>query len=309
MSLAVLNQVYDETQRLAIAGSNLAAGDFRLQRLIEPLRQSALKAPVFGQVADAVARLIEAPSDDAAQALLDLGSLVTAILYTQGQTSIDGDWRDVQASKIHLPPMEIVASRLKPLMEALRSTGSGRMDVVRRALDDGHFNDLRVVPLAIHALDDTYSELADFIAQRVVPGYGQAVVPLLRERIDIHGRGGDARRLRILHQLDPSTARPFVLDAVANGSKETKLAAVGCLGDAADDVEALHALAAGRSTPLRRLALQRLATYSDEATIALLLKAIQSADAEVIAPAVAANPSPILLTQLHTMIKKPSTTC
>jgi hypothetical protein len=34
MAIPVLNQVYDETRRLAIAGSAVAGGDFRLKKLL-----------------------------------------------------------------------------------------------------------------------------------------------------------------------------------------------------------------------------------------------------------------------------------
>ena len=37
MSIALLAQVYDETRRLAIAGSVVAPGDFRIKKLIAPL--------------------------------------------------------------------------------------------------------------------------------------------------------------------------------------------------------------------------------------------------------------------------------
>ena len=109
MSLAVLNQVYDETRRLAIAGSNLAAGDFRLTKLVDPLQKSAAKAPVFGQVAASIQRLVDAPADESAQALLDLSSLVSAILYTQGQTTISGDLEPIATSSLGTQTTQVSA--------------------------------------------------------------------------------------------------------------------------------------------------------------------------------------------------------
>ena len=53
MSIAVLTQVYDEARRLAIAGSVVARGDFRLKKLLPPLEQAGAKAPVFAKVAEA----------------------------------------------------------------------------------------------------------------------------------------------------------------------------------------------------------------------------------------------------------------
>jgi len=49
MSIPVLIQVYDEMRRLAIAGSAVASGDFRLKRLVEPLTKAGEKAPVFAK--------------------------------------------------------------------------------------------------------------------------------------------------------------------------------------------------------------------------------------------------------------------
>ena len=40
MSIAVLTQVYDEARRLAVAGSAVARGDFRLKKLLPPLEQA-----------------------------------------------------------------------------------------------------------------------------------------------------------------------------------------------------------------------------------------------------------------------------
>ena len=41
-------------RRLAIAGSAVAPGDFRLKKLVQPLEKSGEKAPVFARVGQAV---------------------------------------------------------------------------------------------------------------------------------------------------------------------------------------------------------------------------------------------------------------
>ncbi len=126
MSIPVLQQVYDETRRLSIAGSGLAAGDFRLKKLVEPLQASAAKAPVFGKVADdAIKKVVEAPQDQSANALLELGTLTTAILYTQGDTAATGTITPIQTVNLGLPTANTSARVLKPLIEALTTTGQG----------------------------------------------------------------------------------------------------------------------------------------------------------------------------------------
>ena len=87
MSMQILTQVYDEMRRLAIAGSVVAAGDFRLKKLIAPLEQAGAKAPVFARVAEAVKKVVDGDRANLRRtALLELTTLVNAILYTQGET-------------------------------------------------------------------------------------------------------------------------------------------------------------------------------------------------------------------------------
>ena len=74
---------------------------------------------------------------------------------------------------------------LKPLLEALSSTGSGRIELIRDAQERGAFKDLRLVKPALGALDDPYSEIGDLIAEKVLPIYGKAILPELRGKIDI----------------------------------------------------------------------------------------------------------------------------
>src|SRR3954452_20731873 len=96
MSIAVLNQVYDEARRLAVAGSVAARGDFRLKKLLPPLEQAGAKAPVFAKVAEAARAVVDGPDESAAASLLELASLVTAILYTQGETGLAGELTPIE---------------------------------------------------------------------------------------------------------------------------------------------------------------------------------------------------------------------
>src|SRR5688500_13063689 len=177
MSIPVLVQVYDEMRRLAIAGSAVASGDFRLKKLIPPLEKSGGKAPVFAKVAQAVQAVVDSNEKTASAALLELTTLVNAILYTQCETGIAGDVKPLETTDLGAQATQATARVLKPLLEALSSTGSGRMELVRDAFERGTFKDLRLVKPALHGLDDPYSEIADFIADKVLPLYGQAILP------------------------------------------------------------------------------------------------------------------------------------
>ena len=279
MSIAVLHQVFDETRRLAIAGSNLAQDDFRLKKLIPPLEKAGKKAPVFAKVAAAAQQVIEAKPKDSANALLELSGLVMAILYTQGELGASGKLTPVKPVGVELARTQTPARLLKPVIEALTSTGSGRMETIREAHERGAFKDPRLVNHAIGALDDVYGELADFMEKKVVRIYGRAIVPLIENRINLSGRGGDARRLRLLHHLDAAKARPLVLEAFEKGSKEMKLAGLSCLGDSPDDLQPLMEQAVSKTADVRRTAIRRLMNFDQPQVIDLLMAALDGKDA------------------------------
>src|SRR5262245_22307993 len=133
MSIAVLTQVYDEVRRLSIAGSVVAPGDFRLKKFVPPLEQAGAKAPVFAKVKEAVTKLVESTDKTSAEALLDLSTLVNAILYTQGETGRAGQLAAIETTDLGQQATQASARVLKPLLEALSTTGSGRLEIIRDA--------------------------------------------------------------------------------------------------------------------------------------------------------------------------------
>ncbi|MEX2026109.1 MAG: hypothetical protein WEH44_02395, partial [Pirellulaceae bacterium] len=174
MSIPVLTQVYDEVRRLAIAGSVVAGGDFRLKKLLPPLEQAGQKAAVFAKVAQSVTKLVESSEKTSAEALLELSTLVNAILYTQGETGIGGELKPIETTDLGQQQTQASARVLKPLLEALATTVSGRLEIIKDSFERGAFRDLRLVKPALGAIDDPYPEIGDFIADRVLPLYGKA---------------------------------------------------------------------------------------------------------------------------------------
>ena len=278
MSIALLNQVYDETRRLVIAGSNLAVGDFRLKKLVVPLRKSGKRTPVFEKLASAIETVVDGDEKQSPQALLELSSLVLAVSYTQGESGLKGTSKPIETTELDVSTTQVSSRVLRPLLDALTSTGSGRLETVEDAFQRGAFKDLRLVNPAINALDDGFSELADFIAAKVLPQYGTAIIPHIKDNIDMSGRAGNVRRLRLLYELDPKIARPLVEEAFTNGSKEMKIAALGCLGDSKEDLPHLLDQAKARAKEVRRVAISRLAQFKDSRVEAIFEKAIQGAD-------------------------------
>jgi hypothetical protein len=285
MSIALLTQVYDETRRLSIAGSSAAVGDFRLKKLAMPLEQAGQKAPVFAKVAQAINKLVESNEKTAPEAILDLSTLLNAILYTQGETGAPGKITPIETIDLGAAPTQTTARVLKPLLEALSNTGSGRLEVIKDAHARGVFRDLRLVKPALAALDDVYGEIADFVSEQVLPLYGTAILPELRAKFDHNGRGGNVRRLTLMHALDPSGSRELVKQSLEEGSKEVKVAAIECLGESTEDLQFLLDQAKAKSQDVRRAALKALGKLTTDSAVMVLARAIENDDLELaIAP-------------------------
>jgi hypothetical protein len=278
MSIQLLTQVYDEMRRLAIAGSVVAAGDFRLKKLVAPLEQAGAKAPVFTKVAEAVKHVVDGNEKESAGALLDLTTLVNAILYTQGETGAAGHIEPIETTDLGSAGAQTNARMLKPLLEALTTTGSGRLELINDAFERGMFRDLRLVKPALAAIDDPYGEIGDLMAEKVLPLYGKAIIPELRATFDVNGRAGHARRLRLMHALDPAGTRELVKQALDSGAREIRVVAIECLGGAADDLSYLIEQASAKAQEVRQAAYMALASIDHADAVAVLQKAASGKD-------------------------------
>jgi HEAT repeat protein len=295
MSIPVLEQVYDEVRRLSIAGSVVAPGDFRLKKLAPALEQAGKKAPVFAKVAQGVTGVVESTEKTSAQALLDLSTLVNAILYTQGETGLPGEIEPIETVDLGQRQAQVSAQVLKPLLEALSTTGSGRMKVVQEAYERGAFSDLRLIPPALDAIDDPNTEIAEFIADKVLPIYGKAILGELRAKFDPKGRGGQVRRLGSMHHFDPEGSREIVQRAVDEGSQEVRIAAIGCLGGAAGDMPVLLEMRKSRAEKVRVAAYEAIGKSDDERAVAALCDAVKGNDLVHVFVPIQSNRNPIVL--------------
>ncbi|MEO1335380.1 MAG: hypothetical protein AAFV29_07035, partial [Myxococcota bacterium] len=291
MSIAALQQVYEELRRLMIAGSDLAADDFRLKKLVPALQKSAEKAPVFGKVADGVQTVLTSAPESSAKAMLDLASLVTAILQTQGQTGRKGALEPLPTQSVGLTASKTSARVLQPLIDALTSTGSGRLQIITEANERGAFKDLRLVRPAVTAINDVYAEIADYVADHVLPIYGSTIFPLLQADFNVKGKSGDARRLRLMHQLRPEAVREIVDEALESGSKEVQVAALGCMNGRSDAVDYLLEQSKSRTKVVRDAAFTSLTSIDEPAAVERLIEALGGRDAALVAPRIAQHPN------------------
>ncbi|TCM96361.1 hypothetical protein EV294_105228 [Paenibacillus sp. BK033] len=281
MSVDLLLDLQVEVRRLFIAGSSLSEGDIRLSKLLPSLQKAGEAAPVFKRLADTTEDLIQAPRAESASKLLELATLLSAVLHTQGKTDVAGETQPVNSTGLSLPT-EVTFRRLHPLLEALTTKGSGRLEQIRQACEDRCFLDLRALPALCSALDDVYSEIPEFIQQKMLPEFGQAAVPLLRNQLNLQGGKGDARRLQLLHLLQGESALELVAEAGASGAPELKIAAIELLSGYEGQEGFLLEQSREKRKEVREAAYYALARLSTIPCQDRLFEAVASKDAELV---------------------------
>lgn len=284
MSIEVLFDLQLEVRRLFIAGSGVAADDIRLKKMLPQLHKLGEAAPVFQRVALAVQQVVEPPagtdSGSAASRLLELGTLLSSILYTQGKTDIPSE-RTTLAGTDSTLPTSIPYRKIKPVLEALTTKGSGRLEIISQAYEEGLFNDFRLLAPAVAALDDSYSEFADFVFRKVIPSWGTEALPALHRQLNLQGGKGDARRLQLIHAQGGSELRELYLKAVSVGAPEVRAQAVELLGHYREFEELVIEHADDKRKEVRQAAYMALARLGTAAATERLYRVLLSKDREL----------------------------
>lgn len=280
MSIDLLFELQQETRRLFVAGSAMAAGDPRLFRHLPGLRRLGETAPVFKRIADALEALQDAKREESAERLLELGTLLGAVLYTQGKTGADGEGVPAVGAGISVGT-DISYRKLHPFIEALTTKGQGRLEQIRTSFEDGSYRDLRALPAVCAALDDGYAEIPEFLQEKLIPAFGRDAVPVLRSQLNLQGGKGDGRRLQLLHRQLGAEAAELAAEAASGGSPEVKLAAVPLLGGYPDREPLLQELAADKRKEVREAAYFALARLGTPTALERLYEAIGSKDREL----------------------------
>ncbi len=198
-----LYDLQQELNRLFIAGSKFAKNDPRLQKYIPVLKKLGEKAPVFNKLAQEVEALLQVESQQSAEKLLSVSTLLYSVLYTQGVTIQAEATKALQEPNVSIADVNTTYSylQLKPVLQALTQSNSGRLEVLKDAFERGIFKDSRTFGYLSYALADKYTELADYVLQTIIPTCGQAMLPFLLSDFRLEDKTENVRRLRLLYQL------------------------------------------------------------------------------------------------------------
>ncbi|WP_136606038.1 HEAT repeat domain-containing protein [Paenibacillus dokdonensis] len=284
MSHALLMELNEEIRRLYIAGSDLAAGDYRLKRLLPSFEQLGERAPVFKKLAEGVHGLIETGNSidtDSARQLQIVNLLLQSVLHTQGKAAAEGETTPFISKPLALPT-RLSYRRLSAVRTALTTRGGGRHEVILEAYREGLFRDLRLLPLAVEALNDPYVEIAEFAMTDILPSYGPEIVPHLLESFQPAGGKLEARKLTVISKSGGQDVIHVVYDAAVSGSDEIRTTAIRLLAGHQEYEQALLDFSRDKKKGIREAAYHALADSSWESAAERLYEASKGKDCDLV---------------------------
>lgn len=212
--MIVLKQILLELQtRLQtglIAGSHILLSDERLSTILQKVDTLATKSPVFQKLSSLCKAIFEDQEHLEAN-ILEALSFLDALLITQA------DWKYEETTKritilTEKAYTNLKYSQLKPIIQALTTTGSGRYDIIHSTWlrHPEIFQDYRILPHVVHDLGDTYQELAS-LNEEILTYCGKKIVPLLKEGFDPTGKKEMLRRIQLIVKLAGKDENDFYL--------------------------------------------------------------------------------------------------
>ena len=230
--MSTLQPLYEVKERLesaAIAGTGLLGEDFRLRRSAENMKPLAAASPVFAKISSGLESLLAAPAEQRPTLLLDLLGLVDAVAYTQGSCGMSGELEDLPTAGGTY--QQISYGQIQPLLTALTTTGSGRMEIIQSTWEahPEYFTDFRVLPTVVAGLGDSYGEIAELNTQ-ILKKTGSAVLPMLQADFDPAGGRAMARRVEVAAAVGGPEATPWLREILPEAKKDVRTAALLALG-------------------------------------------------------------------------------
>jgi len=288
MSIPLLRELHEDVRRLVIAGAGMAVDDVRLKRYLPQLQQFGEKAPIFKRVAEEVDGVTRAQQENAADKLLDLTVLLLAVLHTQSSTEAPGDLLPIgNEQSTTKATTNIPYRKLKPLLDSLTLRGSNRLEIIKQGVEAELFNDIRTFAPAVNALRDSYSEIAEYVADHVIPRIGLAALPILNTEYDQLGGSGDARMLTCLYKLSDNKEEmwPVLRSAQKDGGLSVRVAAISLMAGLPGFEEELLDLSYDRKKEIRSAALMALSRFHSAQVVDRLMDSLKKKDTDIaIAP-------------------------
>lgn len=304
MKLQPLYDLQQEINRLFIAGSKFAKGDPRLTKHIPVFNKLGEKAPVFKKLADDIEDLINTDTQLSAEKLSAVSVLLYSILYTQGDTFEEGMETKPLEPLFNIDTLDTDFSyrRIKPVIEALTTTKSGRLEIVRDAVKEGLFKDFRTYRYVDFALGDKYAELVAYVEEVVAPSIGKGLVPFLLHDFEYDNKPENVRRLRLLGMLGYEHIGDMCAKILSENLPNMQAVVVDIMSNDSKNEALIIKLTDDKNKTVREAAYMALAKYNTESGLNILKDALldnkRKGDLEAVCQALATTDMPFFFKEV-----------
>lgn len=267
--MEILYNLQQEINRLFIAGSKFAKNDPRLQKHIPTLSKLGEKAPVFAKLSKDLEDLLNTDSQSSAEKLTAISTLLYSVLYTQG-TTVETDVPQVEQNP-NIPLGEVNTEfsylQLKPVIKALTTSNSGRLEILTDAFQRNIFKDSRTYPYLNIALGDKYAELCDYVEKTIIPSVGKPMLPFLLQGFQWEDKTENVRRFRLLQQFGYEKISEIIEKIFAESLPNLQAEAINVLSRDTKNEEFITNLASDKNKIVRGAAYRALARLGTSTSI------------------------------------------
>ena len=224
MDLKGLYELHDRLEAVAVAGVNLAGEDFRLKRAVEGIEPLAKASPVIKKLYVMAQNLLSDGCKDRAACLLDTLALSQALLCTQAGYGADPGEELKPLAAFPRPHSACQPySAVKPLEEALTSTGGGRYSLVEEAVKEHpeKLEDYRIQNALVDSLSDHYADIAK-LTESYLSKQDESFVPLLKHGFDKAPESGKIHRMRAVSSIAKEKENDFYIEILEHSKKELR---------------------------------------------------------------------------------------
>ncbi|GHU03604.1 hypothetical protein FACS1894205_0420 [Alphaproteobacteria bacterium] len=279
--MTLAQDIHSELRRLSIAGVGLAAGDRKIAALLPQARAAGAKAPVFARLAGLLEKITQS-GETAASLILEAASLDAAIMGVQAGFECAGEISSLkggQDDSSFLERGQVAYSTLKPILAALSTKGSGRLDIIQDALETGALLDFRLIPALTGALGDSYSEIPP-VAAKALKQMGELCVPALLALFNPKGERAalECWRFEVLADILGEKGRDLYLGAYREGGKDVRMKVLPYLSLFDEFEPDVAALLKSKKKDERDAALCSLAKFGTDSARETLRQRLRSAD-------------------------------
>lgn len=217
MNIAPIYELKSRLRAAAIAGTNLLSEDFRLKKAVEGFAPLEKASPIFAKIGEMTRNLLayNSPTN-----LLDTITLVDSVITTLGTVEVKDEIEDLPLCEFDAEIMDIPYSKLKALIDALTTSGSGKFNYIGEMWRDYPelFNDYRVSEPIVRGLGAKYSGTSE-LAERIVEKIGSRIMPLLKKGFDPKGGSEMLRRFNFIEDFGGAAENEFYLANLDDSEK------------------------------------------------------------------------------------------